>query len=84
MQVRRSVTGVLPQKGPSVAGDAPETMYVLLSDELAAGRVVAELGSFVRFSRRMDKQLSRLERRTLKKYPHLLQRAVFGRPQRQA
>ena len=80
----RSDAGALPQKGPSVTGDAPDTMYVLLSDERAAGRVVAELGSFVRFSRRMDKQLARLERRTLKKYPQLLQRAVFGRPQRQA
>jgi hypothetical protein len=59
-------------------------MYVLLRDEEAAGRVIVELGSFVRFSRRMDKQLARLQRRMLKKYPQLLQRGVIGRPQSRA
>ena len=73
----------MPQKGRSVTGNAPETMYVLLRDEEAAGRIIVELGSFVRFNRRLDKQLARLERRTLRKYPQLLQRSVFGRPQRQ-
>jgi hypothetical protein len=54
---------------------------VLLRDEEAAGRIVVELGSFVRFSRKMDKQLARLQKRTLKRYPQLMQRGVFGRPQ---
>jgi hypothetical protein len=64
-----------------VAGNAPDTLFVLLRDEEAAGRIVVELGSFVRFSRKMDRQLARLQKRTLKRYPQLMQRGVFGRPQ---
>jgi hypothetical protein len=66
-----------------VTGNAPQTLYVLLKDEEAAGRVIVELDAFVRFNRRMNKQLSKLERRVFRRYPQLLQRGVIGRPQRQ-
>jgi hypothetical protein len=59
-------------------------MHVLLSNEEAAGRILVELRPFVRFSRKIDKQLARLERQTLRKYPQLLQRGIFGRPQGEA
>ena len=59
-------------------------MHVLLSDEEAAGRILVELRPFVRFSRKIDRQLARLQRRILKNYPQLLQRGVFERPQRRA
>lgn len=76
--------GQLPQKGCAVAGNAPDTLFVLLRDEEAAGRIVVELGSFVRFSRKMDRQLARLQKRTLKRYPQLMQRGAFGRPPQSA
>jgi hypothetical protein len=63
-----------------VTGNAPDTLYVLLKDEEAAGRIVARLDAFVRFNRKLDKQLARLERRTLKRMPQLLNRGIFGRP----
>jgi hypothetical protein len=59
-------------------------MQVLLSDEEAAGRILVELRPFVRFNRKMDRQLARLERRILTSYPQLLQRGIFERPQRPA
>ena len=67
-----------------MAGNSADTMHVLLSDEEAAGRILVELRPFVRFSRKIDRQLARLQRRILKKYPQLLQRGVFERPQRRA
>jgi hypothetical protein len=73
-----------PGKGCDVTGNVPDTMYVLLRDEEAAGRIVVELRPFIRFSHRMDKQLARLERKALKNYPQLLQRGVFGRPVRES
>jgi hypothetical protein len=64
-----------------VTGNAPqETLYVLLTDEEAAGRVIVELAAFVRFNRRMTKQLARLERRIFRRYPELLQRGAIARP----
>ena len=76
--------GGRPQKGRDVTGNAPDTLYVLLRDEESAGRIIAPLGAFVRFNRRIDKQLARLERQTLKKIPQLLNRGIFARPQRPA
>lgn len=67
-----------------MAGNSADTMHVLLSDEEAAGRILVELRPFVRFSRKIDKQLVRLERQALRKYPQLLARGIFGRPQRPA
>jgi hypothetical protein len=65
-----------------VTGKAPDTLYVLLRDEEAAGRVVVELGAFVRFSRKFDKQLARLERQMLQRYPKLRKRGRQGQRQR--
>lgn len=71
-----------PRKGSDVTGNAPDTLYVLLRDEEAAGKIIVELGAFVRFNHKIDKQLTRLERRTLKKIPLLLNRGIFGRQRR--
>jgi hypothetical protein len=46
----------------------------MLQDEAAAGRVIVPLKPFLRFSRRMEKQLSRLERRTYEAMPQLANR----------
>jgi hypothetical protein len=65
-----------------VASNAPDSLFVLLRDEEAAGRIVVELDAFVRFHRKFDRQLARLERRMLRRYPQLLNRGIFARPQR--
>jgi hypothetical protein len=37
-----------------VTGNAPDTLYVLLRDEEAAGKIIVELGAFVRFNHKID------------------------------
>jgi hypothetical protein len=46
----------------------------MLQDEAAGGRVVVRLRPFLRYSRRMDKQLTRLERRICEAMPQLSRR----------
>ena len=60
---------------------APEAWFVMLQDEASAGRVVVRLRPFLRFSRRMDKRLERLERRMLKEIPQLARRGQLPRGQ---
>lgn len=67
-----------------MTGNAPETLYVLLQDEEAAGRIIVELEGFIRFNRKIDKQLVRLERRTLRKFPQLRHRGKRGQLDRLA
>ena len=62
-----------------MTGSTPDTLYVLLRDEEAAGRIVVKLNAFVRFSLKMDKRLAKLERQMLRRYPQLLQRGAFPR-----
>jgi hypothetical protein len=57
-----------------VTSDAPQVWYVMLKDEEAAGKVIVPLKPFLRFSRRMDKQLTKLERRLRKQIPQLRRR----------
>jgi hypothetical protein len=59
-----------------VTSKAPQTWMVMLTDEASAGRVVVPLRRFLSFSRRMDKQLGRLERRVLKAIPQLERRSI--------
>jgi hypothetical protein len=66
-----------------VTSDAPQVWYVMLKDEEAAGKVIVPLKPFLRFSRRMDKQLTKLERRLHKQFPQLRQRGQLGQRQRQ-
>ena len=62
-----------------MTSDAPQAWYVMLQNEAAAGKVIVPLKPFLRFSRRMDKQLARLERRIQKEIPQLSRRGQFGR-----
>jgi hypothetical protein len=43
----------------------------MLKDEAAAGRVIVPLRPFLKFSRKLDKQLGRLEKRIRRKVPQL-------------
>jgi hypothetical protein len=49
----------------------------MLRDEAAAGRVLVPLRPFLKFSRRLDKQLGRLERRMAKEIPQLKRRGLL-------
>lgn len=51
----------------------------MLQDEASAGRVVAPLRPFLKFSRRLDRQLKRLERKLLKEVPQLAKRGLDQR-----
>ncbi len=57
---------------------APKMWLVMLADEASAGRVVVPLRRFLTFSRRMDKQLGRLERKILKEIPQLGRRGALN------
>jgi len=67
------------QKGVfAVTSEAPEKWFVMLQDEASAGRVVAPLRPFLKFSRRMDKQIARLERRIRAEIPQLGRRGLLS------
>jgi hypothetical protein len=51
----------------------------MLQDDAAAGRVIVPLRPFLKYSRRMDKQLIRLERQTFKSIPQLKRRGALNR-----
>jgi hypothetical protein len=61
-----------------VTSEAPQAWFVMLQDEAAAGRVVVPLRPFLKFSRRMDKQLARLEKRIRKQMPQLARRGMLS------
>jgi len=67
-----------------VTSEAPQAWFVMLQDEAAAGRVVVPLRPFLRFSRRMDKQLGRLERRIREEIPQLARRGMLSERARRA
>jgi hypothetical protein len=54
-------------------------MLVMISDEAAAGRIVVELGAFVRLNMAIDEQLVALEERMLRDMPQLAVRGASGR-----
>lgn len=56
--------------------EAPQAWFVMLKDDAAAGRVVVRLRPFLKFSRRMDKQIAKLERRIRKEIPQLARRGI--------
>lgn len=60
-----------------MTSEAKEAWYVMLQDEAAAGRVLVPLRPFLKFSRRMDKQVKRLEKKILKGMPQLKMRGAF-------
>lgn len=57
-----------------MTSEVPQAWFVMLQDEASAGRVIVPLRPFLRFSRRMDKQLKGLEKRTLAAIPQLNKR----------
>lgn len=65
-----------------MTSEAPDVWYVMLRDEASAGRIVVPLDSFLRFNRRMKKQLARVERRVCRAIPQLAQRGLGQREAR--
>jgi hypothetical protein len=53
---------------------------VLLKDDASAGRVIVPLRPFLRFSRRLEKQLSSLEKRVQAAVPQLANRGKSRQP----
>jgi hypothetical protein len=69
-----------------VTSEVPQAWFVMLQDEASAGRVLAPLRPFLKFSRRLDRQLKRLEKKTLQAIPQLNRRRAGqgGRPSKSA
>ncbi len=59
-----------------MTSQAPQAWFVMLKDEAAAGRVIVPLRPFLRFSRKLDKQLGRLEKRVNREIPQLGRRGA--------
>ena len=61
-----------------MTSQAPEQWFVMLRDEAAAGKVIVPLKPFLRFNKKMAKQVARLERRIRKSMPQLARRGQLG------
>ncbi len=59
--------------------ELPQDVLVMISDEAGAGRIVVELGAFVRLNMAIDEQLSALEDRMLREIPQLGLRSSSSR-----
>ena len=59
--------------------ELPEDVLVMISDEAGAGRIVVELGAFVRLNVAIDEQLASLEERMLRDMPQLALRSLRSR-----
>jgi hypothetical protein len=57
-----------------VTSEAPQAWFVMLQDEASAGKVIVPLRPFLRFSRRLDRQIAKLERRIRDQMPQLAMR----------
>jgi len=78
-EISRQGKPQLAAKGKTaVTSKAPQAWYVMLQDEAAAGRVAVPLRPFLKFSRRMDKQLGKLERKIRKEIPQLGRRGKLS------
>lgn len=62
-----------------MTSEAPQAWYVMLQDEAAAGRIVVPLRPYLKFSRRLDLQLVKLEKRIWLQFPQLTKRGSGGR-----
>jgi hypothetical protein len=57
-----------------VTSEAPQAWFVMLQDEASAGHIIVPLRPYLKFSRRMDIQLTKLELRIRKAIPQLAKR----------
>ena len=60
-----------------MTSEAPQVWYVMLRNEEAAGKVIVPLKPFLRFSRRIDKQIKQLEKRIRAECPQLARRGML-------
>ena len=62
-----------------MTSEAPQAWFVMLQDEASAGRIMVPLRPFLKFSRRIDVELTKLEADVCAAIPQLAKR---GRPDR--
>lgn len=62
-----------------MTSEAPQTWFVMLQDEASAGRIVVPLKPYLKFSRRLDLQLTKLEKHISRTMPQLAKRGGGGR-----
>ena len=54
-----------------MTSEAPQAWFVMLQDEASAGHIMVPLRPYLRFSRRVDVSLKRLEARVCEAIPQL-------------
>jgi hypothetical protein len=74
---RRRCAALRRKANLQVTEHAQNVWFVMLQDEAAAGRIIVPLKPFVRFHRRMSRQLARLERRIRRANPQLARRGAL-------
>jgi hypothetical protein len=62
-----------------MAGSVPQNLMLMIFDAQSAGRIVVDLGAFVRFHVDLDEQLEAFENRVLQEIPQLQQRRASYR-----
>jgi hypothetical protein len=80
----RPVRAGAAKKASKVTSEVPQAWFVMLQDEASAGRVLVPLRPFLKFSRRMDRQLKGLEKRLLAEMPQLRHRKAEKEGRRSA
>ena len=62
-----------------MTGSVPQKLMLMIFDAQSAGRIVVDLGAFVRFHVDLDEQLEAFESRVLQEIPQLQQRRASNR-----
>jgi len=74
LSVKETTSG----RGSRVTIEVPDQWFVMLRDEAAAGKVIVPLKPFLRFNKKMARQVAKLERRIRKSMPQLVRRGQLG------
>jgi hypothetical protein len=62
-----------------MTGSVPQNLMLMIFDAQSAGRIVVDLGAFVRFHIDLDEQLEAFEERVMQEIPQLGQRRTSYR-----
>jgi hypothetical protein len=67
-----------------MTGSVPQNLMLMIFDAQSAGRIVVDLGAFVRFHLDLDEQLEAFESRVMQEIPQLQERRTSYRGVRSA
>jgi hypothetical protein len=62
-----------------MTGSVPQNLMLMIFDAQSAGRIVVDLGAFVRFHLELDSKLEAFEERVMQEIPQLRERRTSDR-----